>query len=60
MDVQVAEARGEACLLGRLQRLVAEEQDLVLQQGLFDRAVLGVVEGMAEVDAGDYGAEGGA
>ncbi len=36
VDVQVAEAGGKTCLLLRVDRLVAEEQHLVLQQRLLD------------------------
>ena len=58
MDVQVAEAGGEARLAPGFQRLVAEEQHLVFEQGLLDGPLAGVVQRRAEVDAGNDGAQG--
>ncbi|MNF72151.1 hypothetical protein D3C84_541210 [compost metagenome] len=60
MNVQVAEIGGESRLLLRRDRLVAEEQHLMLEQGLFDGIALFKVQRLADVDAADLCAEGGA
>ncbi|MNL31244.1 hypothetical protein D3C87_1530210 [compost metagenome] len=60
MNVQVAEIRGESRLLLWRDRLVAEEQHLMLEQGLFDGIALFKVQRLADVDATDLCAEGGA
>ncbi|MOA55321.1 hypothetical protein D3C78_1790950 [compost metagenome] len=60
VNVQVAEIRREACLLLRRDRLVTEEQDLMLEQGLLDGIALLRVQRLADVDAADLRAEGGA
>ncbi|MNI81212.1 hypothetical protein D3C73_1378050 [compost metagenome] len=60
MNVQVAEIRGESRLLLWCDRLVAEEQHLMLEQGLFDGIALFNVQRLTDVDAADLCTEGGA
>ncbi len=58
VDVQVAEARGKARLLLGCDRLVPEEQHLVLEQCLLDGVALLDGNLAADVHAADLGAEG--
>ncbi|MNG08617.1 hypothetical protein D3C84_919900 [compost metagenome] len=60
MNVQVAEIGGESCLLLWGDWLIAEEQHLVFEQCLFDGIALFHIQRLADVDATDLGAEGGA
>ncbi|MCY1248630.1 hypothetical protein D9M72_620790 [compost metagenome] len=60
VNVQVAEIRGESRLLLRRDRLVAEEQHLMLEQGLLDSVALFRTQRLADVDAADLCTEGGA
>jgi hypothetical protein len=57
VDVEIAEVRGEARLLLRRYRLIAEEQDLVLEQRLFDGIALFCIQVPAQVDAADVRAQ---
>ncbi len=58
MGVERAEGRGEGGMLFIGQRLVAEEHDLVAQQGGADRVALSGGKRPAEIDAVDFGADG--
>ncbi|MNO08095.1 hypothetical protein D3C81_2305820 [compost metagenome] len=58
MNVQVSEIGSEARLLLRCDRLVTEEQHLMLEQGLLDGVALFQVQRLADIDAADLGAEG--
>ena len=60
VNMQVAEIGGESRLLLRRDRLVAEEQHLMLEQRLLDGVALFQVQRLADVDAADLRAEGGA
>ncbi|MNG14732.1 hypothetical protein D3C84_985090 [compost metagenome] len=60
VNVQVAEIRGESRLLLWRDRLVTEEQHLMLEQGLFDGIALFNVQRLTDVDAADLCTEGGA
>ncbi|MNH03366.1 hypothetical protein D3C79_626280 [compost metagenome] len=60
VDVQVAEACGKARLLFRVDRLVTEEQHLVLEQCLFDGIALFCADIAADVHAADLSTECGA
>ncbi|MCY1455637.1 hypothetical protein D9M71_727820 [compost metagenome] len=55
--MQVAKARGKVSLLLWVDRLVTEEQHLMLEQGLLDAVALFVVDRAAEVDTADLCAE---
>ena len=58
VNVQVAEIGGESRLLLRRDRLVTEEQHLMLEQRLLDGVALFQVQRLADVDAADLCAEG--
>ena len=58
MDEDLAEATGEGLVARPVERLVAEEDDAMLVQGLADLSHRAVVEIQAQVDAGDRGAAG--
>jgi hypothetical protein len=60
VNVQVAEIGRETRLLLWRDRLVAEEQHLMLEQRLLDGVTLFQVQRLADVDAADLRAEGGA
>ncbi|MNP34392.1 hypothetical protein D3C76_1276760 [compost metagenome] len=57
VNMQVAKARGKVSLLLWVDRLVTEEQHLMLEQGLLDAVTLFVVDRAAEVDTADLCAE---
>ena len=57
VDEDVSEAPGQALLLVGIERLVAEEDDAVLEQRLPDAGDGGVVGVPRQVDAVDLGAE---
>src|SRR4029453_3443938 len=56
---ELAEPCGEARLRCRIERLLAEDQHLVLEQGRTDPSDRGIVEWRREVDPVDFGAEDG-
>ena len=58
MNLEVPEAPGEGHMLARAHRLVAEEDDLVVEQGLADLADDRVGQLRRQVDPAELGADG--
>lgn len=50
MDMQIAEAAGQIALLQRRDRLIAEEQHLMLQQGMIKLFKLAVAQRPGQFD----------
>src|SRR5262245_41966983 len=57
MNEDLAESAGEGLVTLGIERLVAEEDHAMLEQGLTDIADAGLVEVLADIDIVDFGAD---